>query len=128
MKEKPTKLSLALAKTFADQAAVYVNMDEFSVLPRQAIVVPGQESTMQHVFSIAMRPDVPLNGYESKEWLTSYAIEMRRLVTTLGPRIKRQQNLDLPISDIDKYIDDQTKKYEGAVRALERARKLLEEK
>lgn len=123
LKEKPTKVSLALGKTFADEASTYVRSRAFvlaSIVPSVAYLL----SDTTHRFGLEMRTDIPLNGYESKEWLNAYANKMFAKETTSGTNLERMKALRVP----DAIVDSLQIRYDEIVAALRRVEEILEKK
>lgn len=123
-KEKPTKFSLALAKTFASEVPDYIASDDFETSYRFSPKVARMLNETTHTFAIEMRTDLPLNGHESKSWLTAYANKMLDHVVKRGERLARLKNSSAPAI----ILDPEEAMYQEALTALNRAEKILEQK
>jgi hypothetical protein len=85
-KEKPSKQSIASGAYFAQEAQQYVESNKLFRTPSQNVAQRlmdiarngKTEDTriMSHRFEFAITPDLPLNGYESRQFLEHYANTM----------------------------------------------------
>lgn len=123
LKEKPTKFSLALGKTFADEVIEYIDSEGF-MIAKDAPEVAAVISDTTHHFSLEMRPDIPLNGRESTAWLNEYANKMLGQVQSLGARLQRLEDIGAP----EVILAHVRASYDQAVAALKRVEKIIEEK
>jgi hypothetical protein len=67
--EKPDKIAIVAAKYFAIEALRYVHSDAFDGQGESDDEAP---TSLKHRFALDMEPDLPLNGYEDREFLIAY--------------------------------------------------------
>lgn len=105
--ESSTKIVLASAKGFAEEALEYVNSDRFPVplLHGLESSEDGNGGRMNHQLSLQMRPDLPLSGDESREFLESYQAEMSACYRTSIAALKHFDVIgeDIVLDDLGKH-------------------------
>lgn len=126
--ERPAKQSLVAAKFFVDEAMNYVQSDEFDEpMPvRRVNYLAGFDSAnpefaMRHRFGLYITPDLPLNGHESKSFITRYWAEMSRKQTATEERLSQLTELGAP----QLLLDNLAERVGLLEKAKSRAEKLL---
>jgi hypothetical protein len=132
-KEKPSKLSISAGKFFAEQAIQSINtppdaedfdITDFSKVIERIEKIFDQSGTFEHGFSLQMVPNLPLNGYESKAFLNTYANRMLDKVNSSAARLAMGNELGWP----DVIIENAQRIYDAANSSYLRAQALLDKK
>jgi hypothetical protein len=130
-KEKPSKMSIAAGQFFADEALEYTKSEEFDVplVVRKLRHLSGEADSdpaenMRHAFRLAIREDLPLNGYEPRSFLEMYQRTMAARAERSKERRDRMEERGFPQRGLD-FLDEMTLKYQNA---LHRVNNILEKK
>jgi hypothetical protein len=104
-KERPSKQSLVSAKFFAEEAAVYVQSEDFdkSTAIRLADYAYGHTDKnpnyqFKHAFGFEMTTRLPLNGHEPRSFLNAYARNMSSRLEVAMLQLARLEDLGAPSS------------------------------
>jgi len=103
--EKPDKMRITAAKCFAAEVLKYVQSDSF-VGQEASEESVEQPSGMSHVFWLDMEPDLPLNGFEDRGFLTIYRREMVRRYNSVNADLQKLINKN-KIDDDDREMMEQ---------------------
>ena len=127
-KERPSKMSLASAKGFVEDAREYVESDVFTqdMLVRMMDYASGYTEDnprygMHHRFQLCIAPSLPLNGYESQGFLRHYRDEMARRLVAAEERLKKLEYLGAAAL----ILEHATRIQEGYRDAVQRAEGFL---
>jgi hypothetical protein len=127
---RPSKQSLIAAGYFVGQVMDYVRSDMFLEAPEvrdenywRGYSKQNPEFDMKHQFDFNLSPELPLNGYEPKEFLEDYMREMRKYYDGSRRRVKRLEGYGNKSEAAIQYEQEQAARYG---KALLRAQKLLE--
>lgn len=127
-KERASKQSVVSAKFFVEEAAEYVQSDQFEKTFAANVADFSYGYTdenpmfaMHHVFSLEMATDLPLNGRESKAFLRKYIETMNRNRELAQANLSRLTALGGPSS----VIEHNKARVDAYTQASKRARRFL---
>lgn len=105
-RERASKQSLVAANYFADEVIEYLKSEEGKTpISRRkddhiVSLINGESSDfphqIKHYFTLPIRIGIPLNGYESPQYLQTLAAEMDKFVTIRTNRLERIRALGAP--------------------------------
>lgn len=129
-KERAAKQSLVAAKFFVEEAAEYVQSDDFDkpmLLRRIEHAFGFREANprydMGHYFDFRISPDLPLNGHESRGFIERYYADMDEKYGYAKQRLERLIDLGgLPI-----ILEDAQARVDSLDRARKNAQRFLSE-
>ena len=132
-KEKPSKASIASGKFFAEQVIQLledrpiskpIDTSDFSEAFEHIRNIFERGGPISTGFSLSMRPNLPLNGHESREFLDAYANKMFEISRNAGDRLAIVESY----GGVESLVESLRYAYEAANASYLRAQELLDKK
>jgi hypothetical protein len=122
--DKPAKMTLLGALGFVEDADGYVQSAEYTrpfvsrLIALANLASDDPSRVIRHKWTLAMYPDLPLNGFESVEFLEQYRDAMNTLVENNTARLLQSKKINLPaalLSSTERVIAEATAAAERAM-------------